>query len=109
MTMNIYTFSPGLSNSFFQKQGRVAGGAAQAKPAPAPSSYFFLLPPGAIASLAAFATRNFTTVFAAILIAWPVAGFLPMRALRFAFTSRPRPGITNTPFFLVSWIAVLAS
>src|SRR5215470_9125786 len=29
-----------------------------------------------------------------------------MRALRCAFTRRPRPGTTNTPFFLVSLIAV---
>src|SRR5690348_11481132 len=32
-----------------------------------------------------------------------------MRALRSAFTRRPRPGITKTPFFLVSLIAVSAS
>src|SRR2546425_12397043 len=29
-----------------------------------------------------------------------------MRALRWAFTSRPSPGITNTPFFFVSLTAV---
>src|SRR5450755_3450038 len=29
-----------------------------------------------------------------------------MRALRCAFTRRPRPGTTNTPFFFVSLIAV---
>src|ERR1700739_471529 len=60
-------------------------------------------------SLADFATRNFTTVFALILIACPVWGLRPMRALRSAFTRRPRPGIMNTPFFLVSLIAVSAS
>src|SRR5438270_1863127 len=32
-----------------------------------------------------------------------------MRALRFAFTRRPRPGITKMPDFLVSLIAVSAS
>src|ERR1700674_2149250 len=31
-----------------------------------------------------------------------------MRALRCAFTNRPRPGTTNTPFFFVSLIAVSA-
>src|SRR5271168_3367029 len=62
--------------------------------------YFF----GAIASFAAFATRNFTTVFALMAMGSPVCGLRPMRALRCAFTSRPRPGITNTPFFFVSLI-----
>jgi len=37
---------------------------------------------GAMASLAAFATRNFTTVLAGILMASPVCGLRPMRALR---------------------------
>ena len=37
---------------------------------------------GITASLKAFATRNFTTVFAGILIEAPVWGFRPMRALR---------------------------
>src|SRR3954468_7656478 len=68
-------------------------------------SYFF----GAMASFAAFATRNFTTVLAAILIGSPVCGLRPMRALRLAFTRRPRPGITKIPDFLVSLIAVSAS
>src|SRR5215467_7585479 len=31
-----------------------------------------------------------------------------MRALRLDFTRRPMPGMTNTPFFLVSLIAVSA-
>ena len=35
---------------------------------------------GTMASLAALATRNFTTFFAGILIAAPVAGFRPIRA-----------------------------
>ena len=61
-----------------------------------------------MASLAALATRNFTTVFALIWIGSPVCGLRPMRALRCAFTKRPRPGTTNTPFFLVSLMAVSA-
>src|SRR6201996_7915845 len=64
---------------------------------------------GAMLSFAALATRNFTTVFALILIASPVCGLRPMRALRSALTNRPSPGITNTPFFLVSFTAVSAS
>jgi hypothetical protein len=64
---------------------------------------------GAIASFAALATRNFTTVFAGILMASPVCGLRPMRALRFDFTRRPRPGTMNTPFFFVSLIATSAS
>src|SRR6185437_13364199 len=64
---------------------------------------------GAIESLAALATRNFTTVLALILICSPVWGLRPMRALRSAFTRRPRPGMTKTPFFFVSLIAVSAS
>ena len=43
-------------------------------------------------SLAALATRNFTTVLALILMASPVWGLRPMRALRSAFTRRPMPG-----------------
>src|SRR5919201_3445534 len=64
---------------------------------------------GAMASLVALATRNFTTVLAGILIGSPVCGFLPIRALRFDFTRRPSPGITNMPLFLVSLIAVSVS
>src|SRR5271165_3145209 len=71
-----------------------------------PECYFFT---GAITSLAALATRNFTTVLALILMASPVCGLRPMRALRSAFTRRPMPGSTKTPFFLVSLIAVSAS
>src|SRR5579864_7062985 len=69
------------------------------------STDYFL---GAIASLAALATRNFTTVLALIWMGSPVCGLRPTRALRCAFTRRPRPGTTNTPFFLVSLIAVSA-
>src|SRR5438132_12053221 len=61
---------------------------------------------GAIASFAALATRNFTTVLALIWIGSPVCGLRPMRALRCAFTRRPNPGTTNTPFFFVSFTAV---
>src|SRR6516225_2574743 len=68
-------------------------------------SYFF---GGAIVSFTALATRNFTTVLAGILIASPVCGLRPMRALRFDFTRRPKPGTTNTPFFLVSLTAISA-
>src|SRR3972149_11635786 len=67
-------------------------------------NYFFL--PPTTASLAALATRNFTTVLAAIFIASPVAGLRPIRALRLALTSRPMPGRTKTPFFFVSVRAV---
>src|ERR1700733_8793617 len=50
-----------------------------------------------IASLKAFEGRKRTTVFALILIASPVCGLRPMRALRCAFTTRPMPGMTNLP------------
>src|SRR5208282_4640970 len=60
------------------------------------------------ASLNAFAGRRRTTVLALIWIGSPVWGLRPMRALRCAFTSRPSPGTTNTPFFLVSLTAVSA-
>src|SRR5262249_23727610 len=53
-------------------------------------------------SLAALAIRNLTTVLAGILIASPVAGFRPMRAFRFCFTSFPSPGTVNSPDFLAS-------
>src|ERR1700730_7213568 len=59
------------------------------------------------ASLNAFAARNRTTVLALILIASPVAGLRPIRALRCAFTARPRPGITNLPAPFVSFTASL--
>src|SRR5258707_8926959 len=50
-----------------------------------------------MASLNAFAARRRTTVFALILIASPVWGLRPMRALRCAFTARPMLGMTNLP------------
>ena len=49
------------------------------------------------ASFRAFAARKRTTVFALILIASPVCGLRPMRALRCALTTRPIFGITNLP------------
>src|SRR5438552_561862 len=45
-----------------------------------------------MASLAALATRNFTTRFAGIWICSPVAGLRPMRAARLTNTSLPNPG-----------------
>src|SRR5262249_34515458 len=50
-----------------------------------------------MASFRALAGRRRTTVLALILIASPVCGLRPMRALRCAFTTRPMPGITNLP------------
>src|SRR3989344_3213820 len=61
------------------------------------------------ASLAAFATRNFTTVFALIWIDSPVAGLRPMRAGRCTFTSLPKPGSTNTPSFFTCMYAISTS
>src|SRR6516164_4890399 len=55
-----------------------------------------------IASLAALPTRNFTTVFAGILIFCCVFGFRPIRAFLFCFTNLPKPGRTNSPSFLVA-------
>src|SRR6266849_7355823 len=49
------------------------------------------------ASLNAFAARKRTTVLALILMASPVCGLRPMRALRCAFTARPMLGMTNLP------------
>jgi hypothetical protein len=53
-------------------------------------------------SFAALATRNLTTVLAGILIFCCVIGLMPVRAFLFCFTSLPKPGKTNSPFFLVS-------
>src|SRR5882762_11508697 len=50
-----------------------------------------------IASFNAFAGRRRTTVLALILMASPVCGLRPIRALRCAFTTRPIPGMTNLP------------
>jgi hypothetical protein len=51
------------------------------------------------ASFAALATRNLTTVLAGILIFCCVLGLKPVRAFLFCFTSLPKPGKTNSPFF----------
>src|ERR1019366_919367 len=69
--------------------------------------YFFL--GGTTASLNAFARRNFTTVLAGILMASPVWGLRPMRALRFAFTALPSPGTTNCPLPFASLLEHLTS
>src|SRR5207249_3335464 len=62
-------------------------------------NYYFFGAPPRMASFAAFATRNFRTVFAGILISSPVAGLRPMRAFLFCFTIFPRPWKGNSPFF----------
>src|SRR2546425_9752926 len=49
------------------------------------------------ASFRLLARRNLQTRFAGILSGSPVWGFLPIRALRVARTSLPKPGSTN-PF-----------
>ena len=54
------------------------------------------------ASFAALATRNLTTVLAGILIFCCVLGLKPVRAFLFCFTNLPKPGRTNSPFFLIS-------
>src|ERR1039458_6781952 len=67
----------------------------------------YLLP--RIASLAALATRNLTTRLAAILMVSPVAGFRPMRALRFTRTILPSPGIVKEFFAFLYARATSAS
>ena len=42
-------------------------------------------------------------------MASPVRGFRPIRALRFALTALPSPGITNCPPLLVCFVARVAS
>jgi hypothetical protein len=51
----------------------------------------------------------FTTVFAGILIASPVAGLRPIRALRCCFTSFTIPGSTNSPDLFNSFSASVVS
>src|SRR6202047_918233 len=53
-------------------------------------------------SLAALATLNLTTVLAGILIFCCVFGLKPVCAFLFCFTSLPKPGKTNSPFFLIA-------
>src|SRR5213594_3203168 len=60
------------------------------------------------ASFRLFARRNLHTRLAGILRGSPVCGFRPMRALRFARTSLPKPGRRNTPLFLASFDARLS-
>jgi len=55
--------------------------------------------------LATLATRNLTTLLAGILIFCCVLGLKPVRAFLFCFSSLPKPGRTNSPFFLVSLYA----
>src|SRR5271166_5700890 len=69
----------------------------------APHLGYFFTP--RTASFAAFATRNLTTVLAEILIFCCVLGLKPVRAFLFCFTSLPKPGRTNSPFFLISLYA----
>jgi hypothetical protein len=61
------------------------------------TNYFFA---PRIASFAALATRNLTTVLAGILILSRVVGLKPERAFLFCFASFPKTGKTNSPFFL---------
>src|SRR5262249_13138269 len=49
-------------------------------------------------SFMAFAMRNLSTRFAGILMASPVCGLRPMRALRFTTISLPTPGNTKPDF-----------
>src|SRR5262249_27191307 len=60
------------------------------------------------ASFRLFARRNLHTRLAGILMGSPVCGLRPMRALRFARTSLPKPGRRNTPLFLASFDAKLS-
>jgi hypothetical protein len=57
-------------------------------------------------SFAALATRNLTTVLAGILIFCCALGLKPVRAFLFCLTSLPKPGKTNSPFFLISLYAI---
>jgi hypothetical protein len=68
-------------------------------PAATFQNYFFA---PRTASFAALATRNLTTVLAGILIFSCVLGLKPIRAFLFCFTNFPKPGRTNSPFFLIS-------
>ena len=58
---------------------------------------YFLTPK--IPFFAALATQNLTTVLAEILIFCCVFGLKPVRTFLFCFTSLPKPGKTNSPFF----------
>src|SRR5262249_20184961 len=54
------------------------------------------------ASFRLFARRNLHTRLAGILMGSPVCGLRPIRALRLASTSLPKPGRTNAPLFFAS-------
>src|SRR5262249_7736685 len=71
-----------------------AVGKARAGPVRGGGTYFF----PSTAPFTLFASRNLPTRFAGILIGSPVCGLRPIRALRFASTSFPKPGSTK-PFF----------
>ena len=60
------------------------------------------------ASFAALATRYLTTVLAGILIFCCVFGLKPVRAFLFCFTSLPKPGKTNSPFFCPKTIRLVS-
>jgi hypothetical protein len=62
------------------------------------SNYFFT--PRTV-SFATLATQNLSTVLAGILIFCCVLGLKPVRAFLFCFTSLPKPGRANSPFFFV--------
>ena len=60
-------------------------------------------------SFIALLRRNFSGVFAAILIGAPVCGLRPSRALRLAKTSLPKPGSANSSLRFTSLAANSAS
>ena len=88
----IWMVSPVAVDEKAPEAGRFAGGACRSGEADKvgidPADHF----EPRIASLAALATRNFTTFLAGILISAPVAGLRPTRALRLTRTSLPTPG-----------------
>src|ERR1700759_220118 len=74
-------------------------GQSAAHPSPNFLDYFFT---PKTPSFAALATRKLTTVLAGILIFCCVFGLKPVRAFLFCFTSFPKSGKTNSPFFFIS-------
>ncbi len=52
------------------------------------------------------ATVNFTTVFAGIWIASPVAGLRPVRALRFTTLNFPSPASGTSPSLFISFSTI---
>jgi len=60
---------------------------------------------GSTAALNLAPATNFGTVVAGIFRAAPVAGFLPVRAVRFVALKVPKPtSCTGSPFFTVAWM-----